>query len=224
MSVSCTVCSSSSSSRRRRRKRRLLFLLLLQLADTYKWSCAAASVAAAAAEEEEAATNCGILCSWPARVFSNTLWSTRFYAKAQRHRQIQRDSVESRGYTKLCFVSCCWVSGNDLWQSSRVSTMQLVASRSRAAGLSTFFCDHLGRFPVERLHDQNVVEWRFCCNLVLTTSAHSSQLLDWETLELVGGRRLRLLLPPLLAGRDFASEGGSVWDFTLAACRQRVGL
>jgi hypothetical protein len=31
--------------------------------------------------------------------------------------------------------------------------MQLVASRSRAAGLSTFFCDHLGRFPVERLHD-----------------------------------------------------------------------
>jgi hypothetical protein len=55
--------------------------------------------------------------------------------------------VQSRGYTKLCFVSCCWVSDNDLWQSSRVSTMQLVASRSRAAGLSTFFCDHLGRFP-----------------------------------------------------------------------------
>ncbi len=70
-----------------------------------------------------------------------------------RETERQRDRVESRGYTKLCFVSCCWVPGNDLWQSSRVSTMQLVASRSRAAGLSTFFCDHLGRFPVERLHD-----------------------------------------------------------------------
>jgi hypothetical protein len=63
----------------------------------------------------------------------------------QRERHTQRG--QSHGYTKLCFVSCCWVSGNDLWQSSRVATMHLVASRSRAAGLSTFSCDHLGWFP-----------------------------------------------------------------------------
>ncbi len=61
----------------------------------------------------------------------------------ERHRQ--RETRQSRGYIKLFFVFL--VAGFRVMICGRAVDSRQCSSR--AAGLSTFFCDHLGRFPVE---------------------------------------------------------------------------